>query len=247
MLGTLAAILMQAFAALPSTANAAPQVPSRVQLPLGAQSWAHLPPPDVFMRLYPQDALAKRIEGRAELECTVLPTGSLDSCRVITEEPAAEGFGQAALNAAALFQMKPAGDCGRPVECFVRLPIRFALPAAEAPPPAPQQSPSGTASFELTTTGPKAFKWLDRPNYQQMSIAMVKYSKVRSGEVDLFCWVAASGRLDACRIESENPSNVGLGNSALSLAPIFRIAPMTADGGSVAGGTLRIPFHFFSP
>lgn len=236
MLGMLAAALMQG-------ATTVASVPAMITQP----TWVKLPVAEDMAKFYPAAAVTGRVEGRATISCRVIATGELTNCEVKAEEPAGQGFGEAALAMSSLFKMLPKTKSGQPVDgAQINIPIRFALPSQDPPPALPRASPP-PAQFELTTSGPKAFKWIDRPNYQEMTFAMVRYSKVRSGEAVLFCWFAASGRLDACKVESETPAKVGLGNAALSLTPLFHIARTTADGGSVAGGTLRIPFHFFSP
>lgn len=52
------------------------------------------PPPDVIRQIYPPQAFASRIEGRASVLCT-LRTGRTASCAIESESPSGWGFGDA--------------------------------------------------------------------------------------------------------------------------------------------------------
>jgi TonB family protein len=227
-----------AYAEPPAAAVAStPKVLTQVQ-------WLQLPSADDLARYYPVEAAKSRVEGRSTVRCQVNAEGRLVDCAVESEDPLGAGFGAAAVDLVTFFfKMQPNTKYGVPVAGgTVRIPIRFTLPPAP-----PSQAASESTSFALTTSGPKAFKWLEKPDAYAMTIAMVRYSSVREGRVVLFCQAAATGQLAGCRVDSETPAKVGLRNSALSLVYAFRMAPTTADGGSVAGGTLSIPLHFYSP
>lgn len=197
--------------------------------------WLSLPSGDDMAKFYPKAAADARIEGRAVLRCTVTAAGDLADCTAPGEEPVGSGFGEAVLNLAPLFKMKPMTKDGVPVSGGkVAIPIRFVLPAPAAP-----------ASFALTTSGPKAVKWMGKPNAQELEMTMARYAKAWDGRVVMSCIAGADGRLGGCRIESESPAGVGFGATALAVAYLFRIAPTTADGASVAGGTITIPIHFY--
>ena len=69
------------------------------------------------------------VEGRATISCSVTAKGTLESCSVISEEPADQEFGSAAMRMSKLFKMKPKSLDGAPVDGgTVRIPLRFALP-----------------------------------------------------------------------------------------------------------------------
>ncbi|HEX7948132.1 MAG TPA: energy transducer TonB [Phenylobacterium sp.] len=97
--------------------------------PIENPDW--LPPPAQAdpLRYYPEVAQKRGVEGAATIACIVTAQGALTGCKVETETPAGWGFGEAALQLAPLFRMKPkakdsAPVAGRPVS----IPIRFKLP-----------------------------------------------------------------------------------------------------------------------
>ncbi len=79
--------------------------------------------------------LAER-QGEVRLECTVQDDGRLQDCNVLSERPAGQGFGEAALSAAGQARLEP--DALRAPGAKVQYSIRFRLdePAAlDLPPP----------------------------------------------------------------------------------------------------------------
>ena len=92
---------------------------------LGDSSIVESPATDDLMRLYPRAAQLMGLAGRTSMTCTVLTTGRLDSCRVISEQPAGVGFGMAMVGAAPLFRMRPAVRDGHLVKARVTIPIRW--------------------------------------------------------------------------------------------------------------------------
>ena len=90
--------------------------------------WERRPSGDDMARVYPDSAQRKNLSGRVILSCTVTSEGSLANCTSSDEEPAGEGFGEAALKMAPLFKMKPLTRDGKPVEGgTVRIPLCFSL------------------------------------------------------------------------------------------------------------------------
>lgn len=80
-------------------------------------------------KVYPRGARKKRLAGRAAIMCRVTREGTLADCRVQSETPEGEGFGEAVLKLVPLFQMRsPAGDGQLTGEATVHIPIRFHPP-----------------------------------------------------------------------------------------------------------------------
>lgn len=67
-------------------------------------------------RAYPAQARPAGRPGGAQLRCRIRSDTRLAHCRVMSEEPAGQGFGAAALEASAYFRFTPAIRDGRPVE-----------------------------------------------------------------------------------------------------------------------------------
>jgi len=91
--------------------------------------WLRRPSGAEIARYYPERAARRGVEGRAVIGCQVTASGRLADCRVTTEAPADEEFGDAALKMSRHFKMRPMTRDGVPVSGgTIRIPIRFALP-----------------------------------------------------------------------------------------------------------------------
>lgn len=66
-------------------------------------------------RVYPRAALSARQGGRGVITCEVRLDTRLDNCRLVSETPSGQGFGQAALAAAGEFRFQPPTRDGRPL------------------------------------------------------------------------------------------------------------------------------------
>lgn len=103
--------------------------------------WVERPSAAEFAEHYPDLAQALLIPGRATISCKVSPQGSLQNCTSVDESPKELGFVRAAVAMSPHFKMRPMSINGQAVDGgVVRIPIRFALPAASkealADPPA---------------------------------------------------------------------------------------------------------------
>ncbi len=82
--------------------------------------------PTDLSRFYPQRAITRNMEGRAELDCAVSTAGWL-TCTVISEAPANWGFGEAALRISREYQMVPASRDGQPTQGRYHMVVPFTL------------------------------------------------------------------------------------------------------------------------
>jgi TonB family protein len=95
--------------------------------------WLRKPSGEDMAWSYPERAAREGIGGQAKLQCLVAPDGGLTHCQVLSEAPADQGFGAAALALAPQFQMtRPPSDAKNPSE--VTIPIVFTTPQGEAGP-----------------------------------------------------------------------------------------------------------------
>jgi periplasmic protein TonB len=92
--------------------------------------WIMRPDGDDVLRVYPARALSSRLAGRARIICRISDQGRLGPCEVISETPAGLGFGDAAVQIASRFRM-------RPVEWSTRLSVAnrmIVIPLSFTPP-----------------------------------------------------------------------------------------------------------------
>jgi protein TonB len=81
-----------------------------------------------IMRGYPPDALARGISGRATVECEITGGGVLDHCRVLDEDPAGYGFGDAAVQLVFDYHVRPDAEGRYAVGRRVSVPVDFIPP-----------------------------------------------------------------------------------------------------------------------
>jgi protein TonB len=88
--------------------------------------WSRRPSTADIVGVYPRTAARLGHYGRVELRCEVQPDGGLNRCEILSEDPADEGFADAALKLSKLYKM--ASPDGSPLpRTTVDVPIRFSL------------------------------------------------------------------------------------------------------------------------
>jgi TonB family protein len=92
--------------------------------------------------------------------------------------------------------------------------------------------------------------WEHRPTAEEAAKvwpAAATQKGIREGKATLKCTVAATGLLEGCRVEGEDPPGAGFGEAALSLSTVMRMKPRTVDGQPVGGAAVTVPVQFSNP
>lgn len=298
-------------------------------------NWRRKPSPQDLLVVWPKKAWGKGLGGEAIIQCPVSTQGALYDCIVVSEKPAGENFGSAAIALTPQFLMKPATLKGTPVVSIARIPLNFSLPAGSGPTmtlgartmlpvtlawqeaptyaevaaaypakaraknlggratlncdftkegrltgcdtvtesprgegfadaakllakrfraltndgPAPRASVQLPVVFDpamLTEAKPVIGKaqWAVLPTTDDLNAAFGKDSRPGTSRVMIACVVQQGGRVDGCNVVREEPTGVGLGQAALTLAPHFRLSTWTAEGLPVVGGTVNVPLRY---
>jgi TonB family protein len=101
-------------------------------------------------------------------------------------------------------------------------------------------------SMPATITQPD---WARRPTYAESAEYYPKAAQDQGleGRARIACAVTGDGSLQRCTVVEETPPGAGFGQASLSMAPLFRMRPLTVDGRSVEGGNVIIPIRFVLP
>ena len=197
--------------------------------------WVTLPDPYGLWALMPLGAAEKGHSGTAVIECKVMPQGTLEGCELVSETPAGEGFGRAALLAAPSFAMRPAMKDGKPVLSKVRIPVHFKIPA-------PMRGDVGETLNVVSNP-----IWAAAPSFADIAAAWPKRAKADAAHVSIRCAVARDGALKDCKVVSETPARQGFAAAAVALAPKFRLQIEAESVGRPKRVMVNVPVHFNNP
>lgn len=110
----------------------APELAAAGPLVIRNPAWASIPTAADFQATFPQTRNGVN-SVRVALVCTAAPDGALADCAVDREEPAGQGYGQAALALAPKFRVAAWSTDGQPTYGQkVRVPIRYELTQVQA-------------------------------------------------------------------------------------------------------------------
>lgn len=219
-----------AVAAAPSVA-APPTPPSPATAPASATAQ-----PSAALAYYPAAARAAGLEGEAKLHCDRDARLGLRSCQLVSETPAGQGFGAAALALAALSPDNPKVDLP---DAASHPPLDVTLRFSLHP---PAITPDLTQMGHLVTQP----SLLAKPTRAQIEAAypVRAFSDGVDGAAVIDCLVTAKGALASCRLVDERPTGYGFGAAALDLAADYTLKPRLLDGEAIAGAEVQVPVRF---
>ena len=188
------------------------------------------------LAFYPAAANAAGLEGAATIRCQRTPQLSLTGCALVSETPAGQGFGQAALDLAAHGNGNPGLNVDDP---RLREPFELTVQFRQHP---PSVYPDLT-NMPLVITQPDI---LTRPTGDDLEHAYPRAAMNAGveGRVVLECTVTKLGRLTHCSADEETPAGMGFAAAAVRLAGKYRMSPQKLDDIPVDGARVRLPIHF---
>jgi hypothetical protein len=170
--------------------------------------WLVRPGDEAVSLFFPYLALMQHVEGRAVVDCTTRLDQRMD-CTLVSEGPAGWGFGRAAIGLARSFRMAPAVRGGVATPGSVsRVPVSFPVEEVGDAPPA---------------FGVDLPAWESAPSATAVRAAWRQARDGVRGRGVLSCTVAPDRTL-ACRLVHESAPNMGFGEAAMALAPLFVVS-----------------------
>ena len=215
---------------------ASPAVAAPTLAPAPAASAPAAPTPDPILAYYPAAARAAGVEGQADLRCDRDPHLKLANCALVSESPAGQGFGAAALAIAAQAVGNPAIQLDDPAKRpTVTFTMRFTLK--------PESITPNVLMAPHTVVQPTIAQAPTPADFQRAYPARALDDGV-AGAALLDCLVTKAGLLSACRIFRETPPGYGFGAAALDVAKDYVMRPRLIDGAPVDGAEVQLPVSF---
>lgn len=196
--------------------------------------WSRAPTYAELVAAFPDKARAKGVGGAVTLACEFNGAGGLRECDTVNESPWGMGFAGAAHSLVGKFIGPTRFHSGESTK-DARTQLRFTFPV--------EMLSSSTPSI-----GKPA--WAATPTADELKGAIPQQAiaaGVTTARVALDCTVVAEGRLEACRVLSEEPKGLGFAETTLNLSKSFRLTIWTADGLPSVGGKVRIPVRYDVP
>ncbi|MDB5450769.1 MAG: hypothetical protein JWQ52_1897 [Phenylobacterium sp.] len=195
--------------------------------------WRRKPTRADMLVVWPVKAWAKGLGGQAIIACQVTTQGALRDCLTLSEKPAGEHFGDAAIALTPQFLMQPATLKGVPVVSMVNIPINFEAPGG----PRPQDA------FGSRKIVPASNAWPEAPSHADVAAAYPAKARASGagGRATLDCSVEKDGRLRHCSTVNEEPRGQGFADAAKALAKRFRANPLAPKSGPAS---VQLPFTF---
>jgi TonB family protein len=193
---------------------------------------------DPVLGFYPAAARTAGVEGQAVINCKRDAHLALVACKLVSEDPAGQGFGAAALAMAAKSPQNP------------RLLLKDAAaePAADTAVRFTLRPPYITPDVTRMAHIVKSAAIVSQPTSAQIQAEYPPRAldnQVEGGAV-IECVVTLAGKLAECQVYDEQPTGYGFGQAALDLAADFVLEPRLIDGEAVGGTPVKIGVNFTS-
>jgi hypothetical protein len=197
---------------------------------------AQPPPPSPLLAYYPPAARAAGMEGEAIISCARDVHLALANCTLVSEIPAGQGFGAAALALAAKSPQNPKVTYPPAAQAPpAKIEVRFGLHPPGVTPDLTQMAHTVVQPSIVT-----------RPSADQIKAAypVRALDDQVAGGAMLDCLVTAMGGLTGCQVAAERPSGYGFGAAALDVTKDFVMKPRVIDGEPVNGAEVRLAVTF---
>ena len=231
-------LALAAVAARAQTDHPAAAPPPAAPAPASAPAPARVSLADPVLAFYPAAARSAGVEGQAVINCRRDEHLALTGCKLVSEDPAGQGFGAAALAMAAKSPQNP------------RLLLKDAAaePAADTAIHFTLRPPYITPDVTRMAHIVKSASIVTQPTNAQIQAEYPPRAldnQVEGGAV-IECVVTISGKLAECQVYDERPTGYGFGQAALDLAGDFTLKPRLIDGEAVGGSPVKISVAFTS-
>ena len=222
-----------------------------------------------FGPIWPTRAYDLGVSGRVVLACKINARGFAQSCDIADETPLNMGFGEAALQLQPSLRVPP--PAAVPASGSVVMNIAIKFDAAQdkmdsAGSAIASAAPSMKGGNVYTTAGRGVSErtgrpiimqsvtmmehpvWSAAPSFDDMRRVYPAHAAAAEGFVVLRCKVEHSGSLWGCDVSKEQPEKQGFDRAALSLAPLFHVAPeVMAKAPHSAALQVVVPIRFAPP
>ncbi len=93
----------------------------------GSVVWLRTPSGEDVLRVFPRQALVRKIAGQVDLRCRIMASGDLERCNVLDETPAGWGFGPAAQSLASQYRVSMRGRLHPEAGSWITVPVPMAM------------------------------------------------------------------------------------------------------------------------
>lgn len=172
---------------------------------------------------YTESALRARIQGVAEVEAIILPTGRVGEVRIYKSIDRIFGLDEAALDAARAWRFRPATVNGKPVPFKAIIQLEFRLTQKRTP--ADEIFERGAEREGTPGLVMPVVKWEEKPKYTSEAMR----NKIQ-GVVGVQVVVGPDGKVIRGRVTQSLDKNYGLDDEAVKAAMFWKFEPGTLNG-----------------